>query len=304
MKSKLKSRVVLPQPVPTPAPAPVKVPTLPNPPVQPTIPTLPSPPVQPTIPTLPQPPTTAAPEPSPLSPAPPNFTVPVVPNKDCTQGELGIEQGDNFKNDFSRDLENLKKDIGKNEKDPQASAFLEDARRREALKKDDVDDFLKALKNLDTPPEGTTPLLPPKPDQAANFDLNKQGFSKNESFLLPNTGGQPPLLPSIPHGSALNPANPFADAGNQANPNQTGGFNMSLGPHQPANSKVNLPVNPTGGQGEFNMSKVPGLPQQPIIPATPVLPSPPTIAHPPTYVQPKIQESKSDFMALLRKVGV
>ena len=69
--------------------------------------------------------------------------------RDCTQGELGIEQKENFSDDFTKDLEFLKKDINNLQNDPKVSHFAEDIKRREAIDTDKIDkNFLEALRGL------------------------------------------------------------------------------------------------------------------------------------------------------------
>ena len=116
--------------------------------------------------------------------------------RDCTQGELGIEQKEHFGEDFNKDLEFLKKDINTLQNDPKVSHFAEDVKRREAIDTDKIDkDFLEALKGLAadenvkfgerdglTAPEANIPIV--------HFNQNESSSKTmiTDSVLIPGNG--------------------------------------------------------------------------------------------------------------------
>lgn len=116
--------------------------------------------------------------------------------RDCTQGELGIEQKEHFGEDFNKDLEFLKKDINTLQNDPKVSHFVEDVKRREAIDTDKIDkDFLEALKGLVadenvkfgerdglTAPEANIPIV--------QFNQNESSSKTmiTDSVLIPGNG--------------------------------------------------------------------------------------------------------------------
>lgn len=80
----------------------------------------------------------------------PGIQIQVTPVNDCTQGELGLETGEKYRDNFDQDLASLKQDIQKTENDPKISNFVPEIKRKEAIDADQLDQaFLRALQDLD-----------------------------------------------------------------------------------------------------------------------------------------------------------
>lgn len=138
---------------------------------------------------------------------------PPAPLNECTQAELGIEAGEKYKDNFDKDLDFLKQDFAKVEKDPQTSEMFHDIKRREALKPEDADKaFLDALNALKASAiVGPSPVDGVKNDNLPNPYSFEQPTDEGAglAFGIPDRGTQPnpktdsifiPLQP--PHGQA------------------------------------------------------------------------------------------------------
>lgn len=208
------------------------------------------------------------------------------PNQECTQGELGLEIKEDYKDQFEKDLDFLKKDLNELKNDPKVSNIYEDVKRKEAINVDAMDkEFLEALKKLSGDPTSFGHQDGKTAAQANNpFD----NISKTTSALIPQGGFTPQspgstptvyipsnFLPTtnLPSKLSTGPQQPATVADPnifnmsgiqlQAHPsNQTGGFDMSaFGNKQPANQQPNLyqPAQSTNLQTGLNMATQPGF---------------------------------------------
>lgn len=181
----------------------------------------------------------------PFNPAQPTYTIPVTPVVEATQGELGLEAGEKYNDNFENELAFLRQNIDKEEKDPKISGFASDIKRKEAINADAMDlDFLRALQGI----SDNIPALGAQGQGAINLGPGGQATQPGLSNLFEKTQIHP-------SGFNLNPAN--------QGPQNNGGFNMS-GVSQ-VQAKNNVSVSPgfnmsgmgqpqNQGNGGFNMS--------------------------------------------------
>ena len=225
----------------------------------------------------------------PLQPSmPPSFPAPPLPT--CTQGELGMEQGVKYQDDFEKDLAFLKQDLGVMKNDPVQSVFYDEATRRQPLDPKAVEelDFEKALADLKvsqfTPgePLGNNPEGAPGATRG-HPDLSAMLSSKNVPGYVPplqrtkifNSGfdvaTEKAVNPPTEQAAQQLPTDFPTFPGHPTNP-QAPGYNMPTGPSS-------LPIMPT---------------------AMPFLPS-----QPPINKQPQVQHrDQQTYVKFLRSVGI
>lgn len=139
-----------------------------------------------------------------------SFNIPVTPVKECTQGELGLENGENYKDKFDEELATLKQDIAKTENDPKMSNLVPEMKRKEAIDSNQLDQaFLRALQDISA--NATLKETNPQNNTALPGQIGKDEFKHfaEKTDIFP---------------SGFNP-NPIYQGPSQ--PQQTGGFNMS-----------------------------------------------------------------------------
>ena len=234
---------------------------------------------------------------------------PPAPLNECTQAELGIEAGEKYKDNFDKDLDFLKQDFAKVEKDPQTSEMFHDIKRREALKPEDTDKaFLDALNALKV-----SAIIGPSPTDGVKNDNLPNPYN----FEHPTDGAA---------GAGLGGNNPFGipDRGQQPNPKTDSIFIPMQPPHSQPNPYNQLDINRSAlAPTQFNPHEPSGIIQTPQTGAATAKLT--TSNHddffsvkPPqqnfntqvdqrgqVYVKPQSHKiSDKDFIALLKRVGV
>lgn len=261
------------------------------------------------------------------APAQPPIIIPVTPLPECTPGELGLETGEKYDDDFSRELANLKEGISVAVKDPKISQFAEEIQRKEALNADALDQsFLRHLQNIaftpanqQQPPTdnfsapGQTAI--PSPGAGANLATPSQPTNPFNVSIAPTvinqSGlGQNPLGDSRPAPRIADqqeqPFNPIHSTAGWGNPAQGAFDSMApviIAPYQlspvtvspqPAKAPIQQGVQQPATQDSVNSKAVFGIGS--FVPSIPV-PVPPTQTFKPKIADP-------DLIALLRRVGI